>query len=258
MSKFPLIRILLFILIGALFCLPSNLNGQKKNKRSTELAYSKFKGQPAPSKDVLANLEMQASWDYAGPGGLNHSGLSLRFEKIDEQATAEGRVATRYRVYAEGASESRIYSFEAWPLGKNVSADPRDIYVNPQGLLKIHKAKPAPDAGANAADEELIVTTVTGSAEPMRYLLTSKDGKLQVFGTLVSHPLVSEEHGCELEARIADPEARSVLLWLEGFPEKTRIQIELESEGDGRGRTCRDCGFSSGGQQKAGNAEGEC
>jgi len=75
-----------------------------------------------------------------------------------------------------------------------------------------------------------VVVTKTVSAEPVRYLFTSRDKKLQISATLVPHPMKSEEHGCRLEARLSAPDASSVLIVADGFPAKEKIPFVLESE----------------------------
>jgi hypothetical protein len=156
----------------------------------------------------------------------------LRFDKTGERVTQEGRVADRYRVSAQGVPENKVFAFKTWPVTKTiVSVDPRDVYANTQGLLMIHKPTPEQEMSRKAGDDELEITPVTGSAEPMRYLLSSLDGQVQVFGTLVPHPVVANDHGCRLEVRIAQPDATAVLLIADGFPEKAKINLILESEG---------------------------
>jgi hypothetical protein len=43
--------------------------------------------------------------------------------------------------------------------------------------------------------------------------------------------MMSEEHGCRLEARISMPDASSVLIVADGFPAKAKIPLVLVSEG---------------------------
>jgi hypothetical protein len=220
-----------------LFALPFRGQKSKKpgdlnhfSKQSDLINYSRFDNEFTPSRGLLSILERQARWDDAA-GNLNPSGLHLRFDKIDEQATPGGRVAERYRVFAEGAPENKVFAFESWPVDKAISADPRNLYVNVQGLLMIHRPKPEEELSFTAAEDEFEVTLMTGSAEPMRFLLSSIDGQLRVFGTLVPHPVVSVDQGCRLEARVAQPDTTAALILLDGFPAKARIPVVLQSEG---------------------------
>jgi hypothetical protein len=116
-------------------------------------------------------------------------------------------------------------------VDKNVSADPRDIYVNGQGLLMIHRPKPEQDSSFKAADDELEITPVTETAEPIRFVLTSKDGQLRVFATLVPHPVAADDQGCRLEVRIAQPASATFLIIADRFPENAKIPLVLESGG---------------------------
>jgi hypothetical protein len=151
--------------------------------------------------------------------------------KVDEQAAPEGRVTTRYRVYAEGAPENKIFGFATWQLNQNLAYDAHDIYVNGQGLLMIHKPNSEQELSLSAPGDELVVAATVASAEPVRYLLSRRDGQLLISATLVPRPVLSEDKGCRLEARIAMPDASSVLIVVSGFPAKSQVPFVLESEG---------------------------
>jgi len=229
-------RLFVGISICALFLSPLYSYGQGLSQ-SNDLKYFLFNYRVTPSKDLLALLERQARWDDGGAGDLyltgarfNLSGLRLRFEKIDEPGTPGGRVAERYRVFAEGAPENKVYSVGSWSLGNKLAYDSRDIYVNGQGLLLLHPPKPEQELSLNAGDDEFYIQPVADSAEPMRYLLYTKYGPLMIPGTLVPHPVLSEDHGCRMEVRIAQPNAMAVLIVIDRFPAKAKIPLVLESE----------------------------
>jgi hypothetical protein len=180
---------------------------------------------------LLRVLEREMNWDDAGPNDDNPLGVRLRFVKIDEQVTPLGLVATRYRVFAEGAPENLVYGLRTWLIGEDSIPDLHDLYVNAQGLLMLHKPKPSQEASFKAQGDEFDIISITGSAEPMRYLFFSMDGRFQIFGTLVPHPLVSENRGCTLELRIAQPDATAVMVVANLFPPEARVPIVLESGG---------------------------
>jgi hypothetical protein len=224
-------RLIVCLSVCVLFRSPFFCYGQDF-RRSDALHFFRFEGQLTPPSALRDLLERQVSWDDAGQNFLNPSGLRLSFEKIDEETTPGGRVATRYRVLAPGAPENKVYAFDSWPVDKNVSADPRDIYVNGQGLLMIHRPTPEQELSFNAAGDEIEIAPVTERAEPIRFLLTSKDGQLLVFGTLVPHPLAADDQGCRLEARIAQRESGTFLIVADGFPAKAKVPLVLQSEGE--------------------------
>jgi hypothetical protein len=223
-------RLIVCLSVCVLFRSPFFCYGQD-SRRSDAVHFFRFVGQPSPASELRVLLERQISWDDQGQDLQNPSGLRLRFEKIDEQTTPGGRVAARYRVFAPGAPENKVFAFESWPVDKKVSADPRDIYANGQGLLMIHRPKPAQESSFNAADDEFEIAPVTETAEPIRFVLTSKDGQLRVFGTLVPHPVAADDQGCRLEVMIAQPESATFLIIADGFPAKAKIPLVLESEG---------------------------
>jgi len=74
---------------------------------------------------------------------MNPAGLHLRFDKIDEQVTPGGHSTARYRVYAEGAPENKVYAFGTWFMTNAPAIDPHDYYVNGQGLLMRHSLSPS-------------------------------------------------------------------------------------------------------------------
>ncbi len=226
---------LLLLFYFPLFC---SAQGSKKgdllrylSNQSGFVHYARFRGQPAPSNELRAILDRQARWDDAQQSDPSGSGLRLHFEKIDEQAMPGGHVAVRYRIFAEGAPQDKVFVLQTWLVNDAISTDPRDIYVNAQGLLMIHKPKPEEEASLKAGDDELDVLSATDGAEPMRFLLARRDGETAIYGTLVAHPVVSYDQGCRLEVRIAQPGATSVLIDADGFPAKTKIPLVLESEG---------------------------
>jgi hypothetical protein len=207
-------------------------------KPSSILNYFHFNGEPNPSHEQHVLLEHQARWDDAVSGDLNPTGsrlnpegLHLRFTKIDEQTTPGGQSTAHYRVYAEGAPENKVYSFGTWPMASNLVYDPQDLYVNGQGLLMLHKPKPEQEFSFKAEADEYDVVAVTDSAVPTRFVLASRDRQLMVFGTLVPNPVMAEEQGCRLEARLAQPDATAVLIIADRFPAKDKIPLVLESEG---------------------------
>ncbi|MFZ1086255.1 MAG: hypothetical protein WAN35_14920 [Terracidiphilus sp.] len=191
--------------------------------------YALFKGQSSPSSVMRDTLSREIYWDDEA-GGMNPLKLRLSFVKIDEQTVPGGRITDRYRVYVEGAPENKVFSFSTWPMDKTLTADPRDIYVNGQGLLLLHKPKPEQEMSLSALGDELVVETMTATAEPVRYLFARRDHQLLVPGTLVSHPVAAEEHGCQLEIRLSKPDASVVLIVADGFPAKEKIPLVLESE----------------------------
>ncbi len=227
-SMFSRNRFFVPITLCALLFFPLSVFAQE-SKQSNGLYYASFRGQSSPSKELLATLERQALWEQES-GNHNPTGLRLRFVKIDDQKTPEGVVAARYRIFAEGAAENKVFAFGSWTIGKTFTTESRDIYVNGQGLLMNHKPLPEQEMSLQDPDE-LVVQPVTVTAEPMRYALTPRDGQTQIFGTVVPHPLVADEQGCRLEVLLGEPAAKSVLFVIDGFPVKSRISLVLESEG---------------------------
>jgi hypothetical protein len=213
------------LLNPAFFC-----NGQD-SRRSDAIHFFHFDGQQPPSKELRLLLQHEVMWDDSGQDFLNPSGLHLVFEKIGEQATPDGRVASRFRVSAPGAPEDKVFALETWPVDKEVIVDPTDIYLNGQGLLMIHRPKPEQELSFKAPGDEFEIAPAAQSAEPIRYLLSSKDGQLMIFGTLVPHPVTADDHGCGLEVRIAQSEPLTFLIIAHGFPAKARIPLVLQSEG---------------------------
>lgn len=226
----PQIRLFICISLCLLAFSPSISRGQYL-KRPAELNYSRFRGQPAPSKGMLNALGQQARWT-GQQGDLNPNHLHLRFVKIDEQPSQGGRVADRYRIYVEGAPENKVFEFSYYLLNGDLLHPAHDLYVNSQGLLMIHKPRPEQETIVEAPNEEFVFTAVTGAAEPVRFLFSSMDMQLQIFDTLVPHPMVAEDQGCRLEVRIAQPDTKAVLLLADGFPAKSKIPLVLESEGE--------------------------
>jgi hypothetical protein len=226
---FPRIRLSICISLCLLAFSPPFSRGQYL-KRPAELNYSRFRGQPAPSKGVLNALGQQARWSEQQDLNPNH--LRLRFVKIDEQPSQGGRVTDRYRIFVEGASENKVFAFAYYLLNGSLLQPGQDLYVNSQGLLMTHKPRPEQETTIGAPNEEFVFAPVTSTAEPVRFLFSSMDRQLQIFDTLVPHPMAVEDKGCKLELRIAQPDTKAVLVFADGFPAKSKIPLVLESEGE--------------------------
>jgi hypothetical protein len=223
----------LFLSLGFAFSLQGqspkkpNLHGLFSDG-SFQVRYVRFAGQTAPSREFRVLLDHQTQWDDAGVSDPN--GSHLRFVIIQNQSAQEGLGPTRYRVFAEGAPENKIYSLQTWLVNDEATKiDPRDLYVNAQGLVMIHRPQPEEEASFTAGEDELEVQSGPSVAEPMRFLLSTLDGDLLIYGTLVAHPLESNDQGCRLEARIAQPNEATVLLVANGFPAKRKISLVLRS-----------------------------
>jgi hypothetical protein len=194
------------------------------------LAYSSFPGEPAPSEHLLTTLMNQTRWDTPRAGDRNPDGLRLRFEEIEGQE-AGGTAPVRYRVFAEGAPENKVYGMTVWLVGQEMAAGSRDLYVNAQGLVMVHRPGPQQETVFKAPGDELELTPKTVTAEPVRYMLSSEDAQLEIFGTLVPHALVAQDQVCTVEMRIAEPHASAVLIVVEGFPADAKVPLILESGG---------------------------
>jgi hypothetical protein len=237
---------LALFLILPVFCYGQNSARSKiadyLSKKAYAIPYSIFREQPAPPPGLMPLLAHQAKWDEMARGDLNSQAPYLQFERIDDSASEGGGGVARYRVLAAGVPENKVFAFGLWPAksfvldpasayAKEDAAGNRDIYVNAQGLLMTRMPKPNEEESLRAVDE-LVVMPATERAEPVRYLLESKDGEVQAFGTLVPHPATAEDKGCRIEARIAQPASTALLIIMDGFPAKAKISVVLESEGE--------------------------
>jgi hypothetical protein len=228
MTRLPRVPSLFRCCLGFACALACAVFSSGQTSKTPEgLVYSSFPGEPGPSRDLLTTLVNQARWDSPQAGDRNPDGLRLRFEKID----AQGAVPAGYRVFAEGAPANKVYGLEIWLVGKKLADDPRDLYLNDQGLVMMHRPRPGQDGILKAPGEELELTPEAVTAEPVRYMLSSKDDQLSILGTLVPHPLLARDQACTLELRVAETHATAVLLVAEGFPADAKIPLVLESEG---------------------------
>lgn len=195
---------------------------------SFQVKYVRFAGQPVPSKDFRVLLDHQAKWDDAGAS--NSNGSHLRFVMIQNQSAQAEHGPTRYRVFAEGAPQNKVYSLQTWLVNNEATTvDRRDLYVNTQGLVMTRRPRADEESSLSVGEDELQVESGASVAEPMRYLLSAVDGEFLVYGTLVAHPLQSNDQGCRLEARIAQPNETAILIIADGFPAKSKIPLVLRS-----------------------------
>jgi hypothetical protein len=194
---------------------------------SFQVRYVRFSGQAAPSNEFRVFLDHQAMWDDAGVSDPN--GAHLRFVMIENQTAQGEHGLTRYRIYAEGAPQDKVYSLQTWLVNNATTTDPRDLYVNGQGLLMLRRPRADEETSLTAGEDEFEVESEPAVAEPIRFLLSTLDGQLLIYGTLVAHPLKSNDKGCGLEARLAQPNDAAVLIVANGFPAKSKITLVFTS-----------------------------
>jgi hypothetical protein len=235
----PIPQISCLALLAAFFA-PATVQGQNSKTAEVIRYFSNesnltrcvsFGGQPSPSKELRILLNRQAKWDAAGLKNPDQSGLRLRLVKIVDEEASAGTVPAQYRVFAEGAPEDKVFVLNKWPVTDALSIDPRDMYVNVQGLVMTHKPTLEQESDLKAPGDELEVQSSTEYGMPIRFALTGRDGEMSIYGTLVGNPAVGSDKGCKLEVRTAQPGATSVLITLDGFPGKAKVPLVLQSAG---------------------------
>jgi len=225
-------RVLLFAVIASFQLQVLSYSKSLKTYEIEGLPYATFPGQPKPSKEMLAVLVRQQRWDNGGLGSAGTQGLSLRFVKIDDKVTPKGTF-TQYRVFADGAPENKVYAWRVWRANdEQIKSEPEDIYVNARGLLMTRRPQPEEESSLQIPRGEFTITPEADSAEPFRYDLSSRDNQVSILGTIVPRPVTSQDHGCKLEVRIAQPNAAAVLLVADGLPAESSVPLVLESEGE--------------------------
>lgn len=202
-----------------------------KEKDIAGLSYMVFQHGSTPSAELLATLAQQLHWDNAGAGNLDRMAVHLRFEKVDETHTSTGN-QIRYRVFAEGAAENKVYGLSTLEVGKDISNSEQDVYVNAQGLVMTRRPEPEEEGVSKLPGAELYLTPKTVPGLPTRYGVASRDRDLTAFGTIDPYPVVNVDRLCRLEARIGAPGAAAVLVVADGFTPKMRLPIILESQGE--------------------------
>jgi hypothetical protein len=223
-------RLILLALI-AVFPFELLSYGKAPKKNETEgLIYAIFPGQPTPAKPVLDMLWREARWDNGELRVGDSQGLNLRFIKIDDQVTQNGSF-TRYRVFAAGAPENKVYAWRFWKDDDEPKTAPEDIYVNARGLLMTRKPLPEEESSVQVPGGEFDITPEAHPGEPFRYDILSRDNQFSIPGTLVPLPVSAEDRGCRLEARTALPRALAVLFVSNGLPMESKIPLVVESEG---------------------------
>jgi hypothetical protein len=227
----PSLRCFLLIALTALFQSQILSYGKPPKKNETEgLIYATFPGQPNPSKPLLELLVRQARWDNGDIGYGNEQRLKLQFDKVDDQAAPRDAVP-RYRVFAVGAPENKVYVWRFWQSGEEPKSEPGDLYVNARGLLMTRRPSPGEEYSLRAPGAEFYISPEADSAVPLRYDIASRDNQLALPGTLVPRPVAAEDHGCRLEVRVAQPNATAVFFVADGFPSESKIPLVVESEG---------------------------
>jgi hypothetical protein len=225
MRRLPLIALIAFVQ------LPVLSYGKAPKKNETEgLVYATIPGQPNPAKPLVELLVREARWDNGDLGVGNDQRMKLRFEKVDDQPGAAG-AAVRYRVFAVGAPENKVYAWRVWQAGDEPKGQTGDLYVNARGLLMTHRPTSQEEYSLRVPGGEFTISPVADSAVPLRFDIASRDNQLAIPGTLVPQPVAGMDHGCRLEVRIAQPNATAVFFVADGLPMESKIPLVMESEG---------------------------
>jgi hypothetical protein len=105
--------------------------------------------------------------------------------------------------------------------------------VNAKGLVMTHLPQPEQETrdSLDKADEvEIDLKTARG--EPVRYMLSSPDGKQFYSGTVVPHPIEWSDGQCRMEARLGLPEGQAVLIYVDGLLPNASMPLVSTSEGE--------------------------
>jgi len=224
-------RSLLTWVLPLLLFPPLTYGKPPKKTKAEGLVYAAFSGGSNPTKPLMETLARQARWDDEDIDTGNPQHLKLQFVKADDQVTPKGTVA-RYRVFAEGAPQNKVYAWSVWQASGDPIVQPGDLYVNERGLLLTHRPLPEEMSSLQAPGSEFYIVPEADAGVPLRYGLYSRDTQLVVPGTLVPQPIASVDHGCRLEVRIAQPNASAVLFVADGFPLESKVPLVVESEGE--------------------------
>jgi hypothetical protein len=173
----------------------------------------------------------QIAWDQ---GFDLPPGSHLRFERVDQSSDPAGHTV-RYRVFADAAQIGTPYVLGVWHIGTdldNLEIVSESAYVNRKGLVLGNLPNPGQQDSAALTDgSELDVTASVAKGEPVRVILRSQDWKTMIGGTIVPFPIEAANKNCRLRALLAEPEARAVLLYADGFPPSSILTVESNAAG---------------------------
>jgi len=191
---------------------------------------------PGLAPDAVKMLNAQVGWDDALPGEHNPAGLHMQFAKIDSEAFLQGKAVghfIRYRLLVPGAPQEQTYALAQWKIGGQPQIAYKQVFVNAKGLVMLHQPRPdQQDKDAVEPEDELDISLQTAAGEPVRYALTSADGRLIVPGTVVPNPIEKKSGNCRLEARLALPDAEGVLIYADGLDPNVDVPFQAVSEGE--------------------------
>lgn len=189
-----------------------------------------------PQKQISTE-KYQLLWDR---GFELPPGSHLRFTKIGASPGPKG-TTVRYRVYADAAQQGTPYTFSEWRIGTDLDdlqVISESAFVNRKRLVLSNQPNPGQQDSDSLTDgSELEVSITAAKGEPVRFVLRTEDSKTMIGGTLVPFPIESTDHGCKLNALLADPAANSVILYMDGFPPNSDVAVESVSGGGPQQRT---------------------
>jgi hypothetical protein len=182
--------------------------------------------------DPVTLLRRQIGLDNAAPNPTNPQGLRIQFQKVEKAHPTDAQ-AVRYRLLVPGLPQDQTYTLAVWRIGTQVAYAPGQVFANAKGLLMWHQPKPKQqDKDSLGGADEIEVDLKAARGEPIRYMLTSADGKLFIPGTIVPYPLESKQGNCRLEARLGMPDGQGLLVYIDGLAPGAAVPLESESQGE--------------------------
>ncbi|MGD0731219.1 MAG: hypothetical protein ABR956_08140 [Terracidiphilus sp.] len=185
-----------------------------------------------PMEIATRLMRQQIGLDAAAPTVKNPDGLKIKFSRIGDVQLPDGNFV-RYRLLIPGAPEKQGYNLAIWRIGAKVKISNSLVYVNAKGLVMSHL--PNPDQENNDSlqkPDEIEVDLDAARGEPIRYMLSSPDGRFFFPGTIVLHPIEAKDGKCRLEARLGLPEGQFVLLYGDGLTPFSHVPVQAVSEGE--------------------------
>jgi hypothetical protein len=169
--------------------------------------------------------EQQRVWDEIA----SHEG-NLVMKESSRTKTATATVIT-YDLFAPALPKDKRYTLVRWPLNGGMQAVRTGVTLDGEGRLLCAGKTPEECKVREGESPQIAVKITFAKGEVSRWALMSEDQASKALASLVPFPLVAQEKGCTLEAKLVTSDARVLMVNASGLPASGDVPIASSSAG---------------------------
>jgi hypothetical protein len=169
--------------------------------------------------------EQQRVWDEIA----SHEG-NLVMKESNRTKTPTATVIT-YDLFAPALPKEKRYTLVRWPLNGGMQAVRTGVTLGNEGRLLCAGKTPEECKVKEGENPQIAVKITFAKGEASRWALMSEDQASKALASLIPFPLVAQDKGCTLEAKLVTSDARVLMVTASGLPAGGDVPIVSSSAG---------------------------